>query len=165
MRLGSSWVNPTDLRAVPEGWEDPKGFRYPGGELEEVPEQQPDAPIAELPCRREQVYALHPVPGKGQCRWATDVGEFVWDMKPAQAAQLHPDLVLVVSDSYLNRKRLRRVERAGPRMRLTLDNGEFLSVADQQQDEVARRLGLPQLCYLEPRMERPHSSSKMPRNP
>jgi hypothetical protein len=155
VRLGDSWVNPAHLKATPTGeWQDPKGFVYIAGELAPVPEPEPDPPIAELPCAREQVVALHSIADSRHCRWETDVGDFVWKRAAYLGARLHPDLVKVNLATYVNRKRIRRVEYTlQPDFRLTMDSGQFYRIGAKVQREVAKRLGLPQLIHLEPRIE------------
>lgn len=149
VELGVSFVNPAHLQRTADGrWQDPKGFFYPGDELPSVAGPEPDPSIPELPCRPEQVIALHPVRRTSHCRWETDAGDFEWDMPPAKAASLHPSMVLLKGEIYLNGRRLRRVERVGNEFHLTMDTGRLFTIAGSLQYGLAPRFGLSHFNHL-----------------
>ena len=120
---GSSWVLPDGL----VDGTDPAGFLHPG-----LPEGIPGPAPEPVWLEKLGVFA-HQVQGLRGQTWLTDQGEL-----PGGHPSLHPDLVEVKRDLYVNRRRLRKLTSKG----VFLDNGAlFAQLPPYLAGQLAERLG------------------------
>lgn len=133
--LGESLVNPRLLRMVGEKqWKDPADFVY-CGELVGEPEPEPDWP------REVTGLLLGP---DGNYQWISDGQPVPHTGTLEEALELHPQLVSLGKQGWVNPYRLRALRRKDDRYTIELDNGQVLATLNRTTARsLASGLGLP----------------------
>lgn len=122
-------------------WRDPAGFTYPAQTLQPVAPTRPLPAIEGLPCPPERVR------GFSQAAWLTDEGEVPC---AKDAHRLHPELVQLRRDLWVNQRRLGRIQKeASNTWHIRYDDGTLaLTVYRIREPKVAQALGLSSLSHL-----------------
>ncbi len=152
---GKSLVAPCHLVATAEGWRDPAGFLYAPGDLPAPPEPKEEErwppTVPALPCHPDRVISL--LGYERNCYWHTDDGDIHWKIPAVQAAEAHPTLLKIGKGVFLNRPRLRRINkdnRTTSSYTMVMDSGDRYELDRASLKPVTERLGLLNLTYLEP---------------